>query len=158
MTRRARHLGEFELGRAGEAEIEAIGRLPGLSDVTVRALPRELADDGRWCLVARRGGQVVAYLGALRQLDDVHVTDVAVAPVWRRQGVGAALLAELCRRVEDVGVAAITLEVRPSNAPALALYRRLGFVVEGRRRGYYRDGEDALILWRRARTCGGEES
>ncbi len=53
------------------------------------------------------------------------------------------------------GVQAMTLEVRPSNTHALKLYEKLGFVVEGRRKGYYEDnGEDALIMWYRAK---GEE-
>ncbi len=71
---------------------------------------------------------------------------VAVDPTWRRRGIAGRLvdatLAELwARRARWVA-----LEVRASNAPALRLYGRRGFETRGRRRSYYADGEDALVL------------
>ena len=157
MTPRDLCMEPVELAPARASEVASIGRLPGLSEATVRLLEDELADGRRCCLVASHDGMVVGYAAALRQLDDAHVTDVAVASAWRRRGVATRLVAELCRRMEADGAVAVTLEVGAGNGAAQALYRRLGFVVEGRRPTYYRDGEDALILWRRNRWSGLEE-
>jgi ribosomal-protein-alanine N-acetyltransferase len=79
--------------------------------------------------------------------DELHVLNVAVAPEARRRGVARALLAEVEGRASDEGAAKATLEVRRSNAPALALYRSLGYVEVGVRPRYYaEDGEDAILM------------
>jgi [ribosomal protein S18]-alanine N-acetyltransferase len=95
----------------------------------------------------RRGGSLAGYLIASRYADVWHLMNLAVDPPLRRQGLGALLLEELIVRVSPVEP--ITLEVRPSNGAAIALYKRFGFQAAGLRPGYYRDtGEDALIMWR----------
>jgi ribosomal-protein-alanine N-acetyltransferase len=84
-----------------------------------------------------------------------HIMNVAVDPDDRRVGVARALLGELLARVDDEA-ARFTLEVRRSNAPAIALYERFGFRSAGMRRRYYQDnGEDALIMWRTPATLEG---
>ena len=131
------------------------GDVPALRELELgasiaRTLDEEVASPERTCLVARLDGEVVGMaLGALA-VDEGHVMDVAVAAAVRRQGVGARLLAALEDALRARGAIATTLEVRPSNTAARGLYHRLGFVEEGRRRSYYADGEDALVLWRRA--------
>lgn len=76
------------------------------------------------------------------------MTNIAIAPEWRGRGLGNALMADLIRAAMQRGATAMTLEVRPSNAPALALYARYGFQAAGRRPHYYSDnGEDAIIMW-----------
>lgn len=78
---------------------------------------------------------------------EAHLMTIAVAPPWQGRGLGEWFLLELFDRMEEQGAQACTLEVRVSNLRAQSLYRRLGFVVEGRRRRYYSDnGEDALIM------------
>ena len=95
----------------------------------------------------RRAGSLAGYLIASRYADVWHLMNVAVDPPLRRQGLAALLLEDLIARVSPAEP--ITLEVRPSNGPAIALYRRFGFHTAGLRPGYYRDtGEDALIMWR----------
>ena len=97
----------------------------------------------------RRAGSLAGYLIASRYADVWHLMNVAVDPPVRRQGLGALLLEDLIARVSPAEP--ITLEVRPSNGPAISLYRRYGFHAAGLRPGYYRDtGEDALIMWRLA--------
>ncbi len=81
-----------------------------------------------------------------RVADEVEVLFVATAPAWRRQGVARALLVHALQAARDEGAARALLEVRRSNAPAIALYRALGFEVVGERRRYYDDGEDALLM------------
>ncbi|PSR18773.1 hypothetical protein C8255_05720 [filamentous cyanobacterium CCP3] len=89
-------------------------------------------------------------------LDEAHITVLAVDPRYQRRGLGQWLLVNLLfdacdyRRLEpddQLVLARATLEVRPSNSRAVALYESFGFETLGRRRRYYADGEDALILW-----------
>lgn len=93
---------------------------------------------------------VVGYCGAMRMVDEAHITVVGVEPGHRRRGIATALvgavLAELGRR----GLADTTLEVRVSNTGAIDLYRSFGFRDEGIRPGYFHNpDEDGLIMWRR---------
>ena len=81
-------------------------------------------------------------------VDDVHVLRLAVVPEARRRGIGRALLDGLAVWAAEVGAAAVVLEVRADNVAARALYGSAGFVEDGRRRGYYPDGEDAVLLRR----------
>ena len=79
---------------------------------------------------------------------EAQVTNVAVHPEHRGKGVATRLMERLIREVKQRGATAMTLEVRPSNAPALALYEKFGLKSVGRRKGYYQDnGEDAIIMW-----------
>jgi ribosomal-protein-alanine N-acetyltransferase len=99
------------------------------------------------CTVLRGRRGIVGYLCLWEIGHEIHITNLAVEPEWRRRGVarqllGAALIEGVAR-----GVTLAFLEVRPSNTRALALYESLGFQVIGRRNGYYFDtGEDALIM------------
>jgi ribosomal-protein-alanine N-acetyltransferase len=79
--------------------------------------------------------------------DEAHLNTLAVHPIWRRLGLGEWLLQTLIEEAQALGAIVATLEVRPSNQAALALYRKYNFQEVGRRPGYYADnGEDALIL------------
>jgi ribosomal-protein-alanine N-acetyltransferase len=99
------------------------------------------------CLVMRDATRIVAYVCVWEVADELHVTNIAVHPRERRRGFGRQLLGAV---LEDAGRRAlriVVLEVRPSNAEAIALYESFGFRVVGRRRGYYYDtGEDALVM------------
>ena len=77
-----------------------------------------------------------------------HIKDIAVAPASRGQGVGATLLGRAIDVVRDRRATSVRLEVRESNEPAIALYRRFGFVHRSTSSSYYADGEDALVLVR----------
>jgi len=75
------------------------------------------------------------------------VTTIAVHPRWRRRQLGEWTLLKVIEAVRLNGACLITLEVRTSNDPAIALYRKLGFEEVGKRRGYYLDtGEDARLM------------
>ena len=98
-------------------------------------------------LVAERDGQAVGYVGCQTVLDEGYITNVAVSPDARRQGVARALLAELTAAVRTRGLAFITLEVRASNAPAIALYEGAGFGRVGVRKNFYTaPTEDAVLM------------
>lgn len=78
---------------------------------------------------------------------EASLNTITVAPALRGSGVGRALLTQALQDLKAQGAEACFLEVREKNAPALALYTRLGFVAAGRRRGFYRDPpEDALVM------------
>jgi [ribosomal protein S18]-alanine N-acetyltransferase len=111
---------------------------------------RELADPARcFIFVARADGRLVAYCSFWRIFDEAHINNFAVHPDWRRRGIGRALLTSSLAEAAALGAPKATLEVRASNAPAIALYERGGFVRAGLRRAYYTHPvEDALILWR----------
>lgn len=109
----------------------------------------ELSQRGDRCyLVARVNDVLVGYAGAIVLSDDGHITTVAVHPDWQRRRLATRLLLGVCRGLLDLGVEAMTLEVRTSNAGAQALYRSFGFAPAGVRPRYYPDNdEDALIMW-----------
>lgn len=94
-------------------------------------------------------GQVCGYVGVWKILDEGHITNVAVAPEFRRKHIGRAMLETLFEVTGQAGIERYTLEVRAGNRPAIKLYEGLGFRAEGIRPGYYEDnGEDAVIMWR----------
>ena len=91
--------------------------------------------------------QVMGYAGLLVMADEGYITNVAVFPEFRRQGVAAKLIAVFENFARGNKLAFLTLEVRPSNTAAIALYKGFGFEEVGRRKNYYDlPKEDALIL------------
>lgn len=100
--------------------------------------------------VAEKNGIVLGYVGISAILDEGYITNVAVFPEYRKQGVGTALLEKLFKFALENGLSFISLEVRESNQKAISLYEKLGFVLEGRRKNFYtKPQEDALILTKR---------
>lgn len=99
-------------------------------------------------LVLEADGRVIGYVGMWVIMDEAHVTNVAVLPAFRGQGHGERLMRALIDKARGRGARRMTLEVRPSNAAALGLYGKLGFVPYGLRPRYYTDTqEDAVIMW-----------
>ncbi|HOC07206.1 MAG TPA: ribosomal protein S18-alanine N-acetyltransferase [Bacillota bacterium] len=99
-------------------------------------------------IVAMVGEEVVGYAGRWLILDESHITNIAVSPGWRRQGVARKLMEHMLRASLMDGANRMTLEVRRSNTGAQKLYEGFDFSAAGYRRGYYTDNnEDALIMW-----------
>ena len=91
-------------------------------------------------------GTVVGYVGMHHLVDEGFITNVAVSPTARRQGVAKALMADLTAYGTAHSLYRITLEVRVSNTPAITLYEGAGYVRDGVRPGFYREPtEDAAI-------------
>jgi len=98
-------------------------------------------------LVALDGETVAGYVGSQSVKGESDMMNIAVHPDYRRQGIGEKLVTELAAQLKALGNACLTLEVRVSNANAIALYEKLAFRQIGRRPNYYRNPkEDALIL------------
>ena len=99
--------------------------------------------------VAQADGKLCGYVGVWKILDEGHITNVAVAPKYRRMHIASAILSVLMEVGRENGISRYTLEVRSGNEPAKALYRDFGFEEAGVRKGYYEDnGEDAIIMWK----------
>ena len=97
--------------------------------------------------VLRADGAVAGYVSAYLIAGELQINDIAVAPEMRRRGFGRRLLDDVLAIAQERAAVVATLEVRPSNAAARALYAARGFVEAGRRPGYYPEsGEDALLL------------
>ncbi len=106
---------------------------------------------GHAAWICRLGTEVVAYAVVMNALDEVHLLNLSVARHWQGRGIGRALLEHLCDEARRSGAVRMFLEVRPSNAAGLALYRSAWFSPIGRRRGYYpalQGREDAIVMTR----------
>lgn len=100
--------------------------------------------------VAEEEGRILGGCGLLLIAGEGNITNVVVAPEARRRGVATGLLTYLLSEGDRAGLRAYTLEVRVSNAAAIGLYEKLGFVSEGIRPHFYdKPVEDALIMWKR---------
>lgn len=110
-------------------------------------LAAELNEPTACFLVAEQGGQVAGYAGMHCVLDEAYIANVAVHPNFRRRGIATVLLAELEVCAKQRGAEFVSLEVRASNAGAIALYESCGYETVGVRRGMYEQPkEDGLIL------------
>jgi len=109
----------------------------------------ELRNELAYYQVAEISGNIVAYMGMWRIIDECHITNVAVLPEYRNKGIASMLIEkmiEICRCSE---ISFMTLEVRVSNTPAINLYTKYGFFAVGKRPNYYiKPVEDALIMWK----------
>ena len=112
-----------------------------------RSIASELDNQLAFWLVAVEEGSVAGYIGSQTVMDETDMMNVAVHPDFRRKGIAEALVNSLVEQLRKMGSHCLTLEVRVSNAPAIALYEKLDFTEIGRRKNYYRNPrEDALIL------------
>ena len=112
-----------------------------------RSIASELDNQLAFWLVATEQAQVVGYIGSQTVMAETDMMNVAVHPDFRRKGIAEALIRTLVENLKEKGSHCLTLEVRASNMPAIALYEKLGFSEIGRRKNYYRNPrEDARIL------------
>lgn len=142
-------------------EVVEIEELSGISAWGWDAYHKELqSPDDVIMLVAGNGephqnpGQALAgFIVSRLVAGELHINNVAVRPESRRRGIAAQLLAAVLSQARSQGARLAFLEVRSGNAAAQGLYRRAGFEVTGRRRGYYNQpNEDALLMSRLLET------
>ncbi|MFF0829726.1 ribosomal protein S18-alanine N-acetyltransferase [Brevibacillus sp. NPDC003359] len=128
------------------AELERLAfTTPWPHDAFVNELTRN--PNARYVVVAHQN-RIIAYCGMWIVIDEAHVTNIAVHPLYRGKKVGLALMIKMMGVAKMQGAHSMTLEVRPSNTAARNMYIKLGFKEHGRRKGYYSDNnEDAIIMW-----------
>lgn len=106
----------------------------------------------RFFFVAECLGHVVGYVAGRAEGGWGHVVSVGVMPRWRGKGLGKALMLAVEDAFARDGLVSAYLEVAVWNRPAIALYRRLGYVIAGVMRDYYPDGSDAYVMVKRLIT------
>ena len=150
---RAQELQKITYRRMTPEDVPYISRLeeetfsmPWSADSFLEMIGKE---DARY-YVAERDGQLLGGCGVLMIAGEGNITNVVVAPEARNQGIATGMLRHLMEEGNREGLTAYTLEVRVSNAAAIHVYEKLGFVSEGIRPGFYeKPAEDAAIFWKR---------
>ncbi len=133
---------EKHLASVAELEKACFGR--PWSEEALRTL---ISENGIGFAAVTENGRVVSYAGMVMSLYDGDITDVATLPLFRRRGLSEAVMSEVLRFAEDRGLEAVALEVRASNSAAIALYEKLGFSIEGKRKNFYSAPvEDAYVM------------
>jgi len=110
---------------------------------------RDCLRDGYRCRVAAIDGEPVGFMILSSVLDETHLLNVAVAPARQRRGLALWMLQDALEEARAASMSVMYLEVRAGNQGAQSLYQRLGFVENGRRKGYYRADarrEDAVLM------------
>lgn len=133
-----------------DAHVDAVADLEAICFAdpwSANSVASELTNPLSCWLVALEADTVVGYIGSQTVMGETDMMNVAVHPDHRRKGIAVSLIHALVQKLKECESHCLTLEVRASNAPAIALYEKLGFTEAGRRRNYYRNPkEDALIL------------
>jgi ribosomal-protein-alanine N-acetyltransferase len=142
MTARVERLQAADVAAVAEIDAEAFPRTASSAE----HVSEELARPWTRAWVAHVGEAVVGYLLAWHVADEVHILQVATRARVRRNGYGRALVEAALEYAATERARLVLLEVRRSNAPAIALYRALGFATTNFRFGYYADGEDAVEM------------
>ena len=135
-----------------DADQEFLDRMEALEEQcfsvpwTHEQLAGQISGENRICLLATEGEALLGYVGMLYVLDEGYITNVAVTPKRRRQGIGDALISALLARAEALSLSFVTLEVRESNAAARKLYGKHGFRPVGLRKNYYDLPKENAVL------------
>jgi [ribosomal protein S18]-alanine N-acetyltransferase len=140
------------LGYSDLPQVIAVERRAFTTPWSLAMFVLELSKPSSMCLTAvDENDKLLGYAICARYDTVWHLMNIAVDPAQRRRGIAWSLLSTMIERAGPD--AEYTLEVRTSNAPAIALYERFGFRSAGTRPRYYRDnGEDAVIMWRTLQT------
>lgn len=143
---------QFQIRRAKAADLDDLVNLENACFAipwTRKSLQRDLEENSlaRYLVAELPDGTLAGYAACWFVVDEGHVTNIAVLPSWRGQGLGRRLLDELIQLAEIEKIQLMTLEVRVGNHAARRLYLAGGFQDAGLRRGYYADNnEDAIIM------------
>lgn len=140
----------MEIQRMTANDVDAVAELDKLCFTVPwsrQAFADEMENKIAVYFTAKENGSVIGYCGFWQAADEADITNIAVLPQFRKQGVGGELLKSLIKKADEMGLVQINLEVRKSNEPAKRLYEKYGFEPIGERKRYYRDNnEDAVIM------------
>ena len=136
-----------EMNESHVPQIAALEKICFADPWSEISIASELQNLWSYWLAALEDDRVIGYVGSQSSIDEADIMNVAVHPDFRRKGIAETLINRLVADLKERGIHALLLEVRVSNAPAIALYEKLGFSQVGRRKNYYHNPkEDALIL------------
>ena len=137
----------IKMTQAHVAQVARLEKLCFSLPWSERSIAAELENPLSLWLVAMDAECLAGYVGSQSVMGEADMMNLAVQPEFRRQGVGETLVSALVAALAEQKVSSLTLEVRASNAAAISLYEKLGFIQVGRRPNYYKNPkEDALIL------------
>lgn len=137
----------FPMKESHVPQVAALEKLCFHTPWSENSIASELRNELALWLVAVDGDSVVGYVGSQTVFPETDMMNIAVTPERRREGIAEVLVDALVVELKRMGSECLTLEVRASNAPAIALYHKKGFHEVGCRKNYYRNPkEDALIL------------
>ncbi|MDO4345020.1 MAG: ribosomal protein S18-alanine N-acetyltransferase [Eubacteriales bacterium] len=143
----------IEIRRMRPEDLEQVERIEAdtFSQPWTRAgFLSSLEADSTIYLTVWEKSEIVGYCGLMKVLEEGDITNVAVKREFRGRGIGRMMLENLLKLAGEQGVREFTLEVRKSNAAAIALYKKLGFQDCGLRKNFYeKPVEDAVIMWKR---------
>ena len=108
---------------------------------------RELTDPKRICtgVIDLETKKLLGLCSTWINLEELHITSLAVHPIHQRKGIGKLLISDLIKRSNSLGSNFIYLEVKDTNEPAKAFYKSMGFNISGNRSNFYRDGSNAIV-------------
>jgi ribosomal-protein-alanine N-acetyltransferase len=133
----------------GDDDLDAVVKLEHESHLhpwSLELFRRELDNPLARIDLIYAGPVLAGYLCSWLVADEMEIQNVAISPRFRRQGLARRLIDHVLLRARKTGAERILLEVRAGNVPARELYRQCGFEECGLRRGYYPDGEDAVLM------------
>jgi ribosomal-protein-alanine N-acetyltransferase len=143
----------FFIRRMKDTDLAAVRTIESLSfsnpwsETTFRGEIQNTSISFPLVVVRKPEDTVIGYIIFWHIRDDVQVNNIAVHPDYRGKGIGEALMRHVIDKVRANGATFVTLEVRPSNAGAVTLYRKLGFEILGTRKNYYTNpDEDAYLM------------
>ena len=140
----------LEIKKMTSSHIEEIAKLEKecfASPWSEDGLKSELDNNFARFFVALCDGKIVGYIGSHNVLGEVYITNVAVFPEFRRNGVGKTLVEHLVDQMKNESAEFVTLEVRKSNLNAVSLYEKCGFQKVGERKNFYeKPREDGVLM------------
>lgn len=144
-------MGEIRIRQAKLYDVPAMARIERDSfgsPWSAEEITKDVTAGGNVYVAVAESGDEKAGYGEIRTVaGEAQIYNIAIAPEFRKNGIGEALLRHMITWAEESGCGLVTLEVRSSNDAAMGLYKKLGFREVGRRKGYYsKGGEDAVLM------------
>ncbi|MBS7360683.1 MAG: ribosomal protein S18-alanine N-acetyltransferase, partial [Oscillospiraceae bacterium] len=127
-------------------EIAELEKISFSTPWTEQGLEEEIENSFSRFFVAQNNGEVLGYIGAHNVLGEVYITNIAIFPEFKRQGIGKKLIETLLNSVKEENAEFVTLEVRKSNESAIGLYKKMGFKVVGERKDFYKKPKENALL------------
>lgn len=109
-------------------------------------IKKELENEKATYFCAVTNENVVGYIGVWNIMDEGNITNIAVHPDFQKKGIGYALLEEMKNFAKKEKMLFLTLEVNEKNEKAISLYKKCGFEITGRRKKYYHNNDDAILM------------